>query len=72
MNGLIFHACQWAPSHFGLPGTMTAADVKDVVRWLTEDGHFKYASVDVEVISSFFKCLSYYLFIYFIFLELLL
>lgn len=48
-TGLIGRARQWAPSHFRLPGTMTASEVKDLARWLTEDGHFKYGGIDAEV-----------------------
>ncbi|KAE9390718.1 hypothetical protein BT96DRAFT_1001994 [Gymnopus androsaceus JB14] len=48
-TGLISRARQWAPSHFRLPGTMTAPEVKELVRWLTEDGHYKYGGIDTEL-----------------------
>lgn len=28
---------------------MAAPEIKDVVRWVVEDGHFKYGGIDIEV-----------------------
>lgn len=47
ITGFIGRARQWAPSRFGLPGTMSAAEIKDLVHWLIYDGRFKYGGVDV-------------------------
>lgn len=42
---------------------MTAAEVKDLVRWLTEDGRYKYAGIDTEV-SCYLCCIIYLLTIF--------
>ncbi|KAF9062525.1 hypothetical protein BDP27DRAFT_289681 [Rhodocollybia butyracea] len=47
-TGFISCARQFVPSRFGLPGTLTAAEVKDLVAWLSHDGRFKYGEVDIQ------------------------
>ncbi|KAE9392699.1 hypothetical protein BT96DRAFT_944429 [Gymnopus androsaceus JB14] len=45
-TGFISRACQWVPSCFGLPGTMAAVEVRDLVQWIAHDGRFKYGEID--------------------------
>ncbi|KAE9390995.1 hypothetical protein BT96DRAFT_1001750 [Gymnopus androsaceus JB14] len=45
-TGFISHARQWVPSRFGLPGTMAAVEVRDLVQWIAHDGRFKYGEID--------------------------
>ncbi|KAF9063746.1 hypothetical protein BDP27DRAFT_1476557 [Rhodocollybia butyracea] len=42
-------AREWVSTRFGIPGKMRPTEVRDLVAWLLQDGHYKYGDVDTEL-----------------------
>ncbi|KAF9059919.1 hypothetical protein BDP27DRAFT_1430713 [Rhodocollybia butyracea] len=43
------NAREWVSTRFGIPGKMRPTEVRDLVAWLLQDGHYKYSDVDTEL-----------------------
>ncbi|KAF9039556.1 hypothetical protein BDP27DRAFT_1374541 [Rhodocollybia butyracea] len=41
-------AREWVPTRFGIPGKMKSTEVKELVAWLMQDGHYKYGEVNIQ------------------------
>ncbi|KAF9038397.1 hypothetical protein BDP27DRAFT_1435482 [Rhodocollybia butyracea] len=41
-------AREWVPTRFGIPGKMKSTEVKELIAWLMQDGHYKYGEVNIQ------------------------
>ncbi|KAE9389230.1 hypothetical protein BT96DRAFT_1070874 [Gymnopus androsaceus JB14] len=49
-TALIGSARKWVAGFYNLPGWRTSAQVRTIVAWLLQEGHFKYADIDLQTV----------------------